>query len=548
MINYDDLSEEYSSITDDGCQLIVQILNDLKNEWISECKSLCKVLKDPYFQSLVYTADCISQRLYFAQDNDEEDEEDTDIYFSSANDWDDDGEYLKIVQVIKNNEPLGVTVSIDEKTGRVSIARILHDGAAHRSCLINVGDEIHQVNGFKVRGKTHYEILNLLERESKMDTVVFKLIPAESRNVNGTVKNNGLIVKAYFDYNPMNDNYHPCPDIGLSFSKGNILHVVNQDDPNWWQAKREIQSLPLTNSSTELYSKVGIIPGKRLQERRFVALRDLKSQYDIKNCIELIPGLKSAMKKKYFSRRKAKKMMFDLYENFNLDKDGILTYEPVVKYFPANCFYRPIVLIGPNGIGRKELIRHIISYKPYLYKQPIAHTSRSIWEWEIDKFDYYFVSREFMEKEIEFGNFVEYGEYNGDLYGIHRDAILTMIRSGKVCLMNPHPQTLKVICNAEFKPFVIFIKPPSKTESLFDSRNRKKTKLFTENELRDIILNAHKINYLYGHYFDTSIVNDDLDETVLSLIKILNSVENQPHWVPATWTTTFNKFSNLNIK
>ena len=44
-----------------------------------------------------------------------------------------------------------------------------------------------------------------------------------------------VYVRAYFDYNPMEDGYIPCRDLGLPFSRGDILEIINHDDPNWWQ-------------------------------------------------------------------------------------------------------------------------------------------------------------------------------------------------------------------------------------------------------------------------------------------------------------------------
>lgn len=64
-------------------------------------------------------------------------------------------------------------------------------------------------------------------------------------------------VRAYFDYDPTEDPYLPCRELGLSFQRGDILHIISQDDPNWWQAYRdgEEDNQPLA----------GLIPGKRLQ-------------------------------------------------------------------------------------------------------------------------------------------------------------------------------------------------------------------------------------------------------------------------------------------
>lgn len=46
-------------------------------------------------------------------------------------------------------------------------------------------------------------------------------------------------MKAHFDYDPTDDPYVPCRELGLSFQKGDILHIISQDDPNWWQAYRD---------------------------------------------------------------------------------------------------------------------------------------------------------------------------------------------------------------------------------------------------------------------------------------------------------------------
>lgn len=46
-------------------------------------------------------------------------------------------------------------------------------------------------------------------------------------------------VRALFDYDAFDDMYLPCRELGLSFLKGDILHIMSQDDRDWWQAYRE---------------------------------------------------------------------------------------------------------------------------------------------------------------------------------------------------------------------------------------------------------------------------------------------------------------------
>lgn len=62
-------------------------------------------------------------------------------------------------------------------------------------------------------------------------------------------------VRAYFDYDPSDDPFLPCRELGLSFQKGDILHVISQDDPNWWQAYRD--------GDEENQPLAGLIPGRK---------------------------------------------------------------------------------------------------------------------------------------------------------------------------------------------------------------------------------------------------------------------------------------------
>lgn len=67
-------------------------------------------------------------------------------------------------------------------------------------------------------------------------------------------------VRAHFDYDPDTDPYIPCKEAGLGFVRGDILHIVSQDDAYWWQARREC----------ERTARAGLIPSRALQERRVI--------------------------------------------------------------------------------------------------------------------------------------------------------------------------------------------------------------------------------------------------------------------------------------
>lgn len=63
--------------------------------------------------------------------------------------------------------------------------------------------------------------------------------------------------------------------------------------------------------------------------------------------------------------------MYDAAENDDFDREEIPTYEEVAKLYPRPGLYRPVVLIGPPGVGRNELKRRLMATDPDKYKTPV---------------------------------------------------------------------------------------------------------------------------------------------------------------------------------
>ena len=42
-------------------------------------------------------------------------------------------------------------------------------------------------------------------------------------------------MRAHFSYRPLDDPHIPCKDAGLSFTKGDILEIIDINEPKWWQ-------------------------------------------------------------------------------------------------------------------------------------------------------------------------------------------------------------------------------------------------------------------------------------------------------------------------
>ncbi|KAK2578480.1 hypothetical protein KPH14_011648 [Odynerus spinipes] len=439
---------------------------------------------------------------------------------------------IKIIRIEKTNEPLGATVRNDGDA--VIIGRVVRGGAADKSGLLHEGDEVLEVNGVEMRGKSVNEVCDILA--GMQGSLTFLVLPAPTNyrnNLNNRKEDTNQIqhIRAHFDYDPEEDPYIPCRELGVSFQKGDVLHVISQEDPNWWQAYRE---------GEEDQTLAGLIPSKAFQHQR----ESMKQT--IAGGKSTVRGSKKSSTLLCARKNPKKKKRNKLGANFNddgyplyattaiddYDSEEVLTYEEVALYYPRANHKRPIVLIGPPNIGRHEL-RQRLMQDSERFAAAIPHTSRPRKDSEVDGQDYHFISRSQFESDILCRKFVEHGEYEKAYYGTSVEAIRSVVNSGKICVLNLHPQSLKILRSSDLKPYVVFVAPPS-LEKLRQKRI-KNNESFKEEELKDIIEKAREMEDKYGHLFDMIIINNDTDRAYNQLLTEINSLEREPQWVPASW-------------
>ncbi|XP_065542778.1 protein PALS1 isoform X2 [Lathamus discolor] len=347
-------------------------------------------------------------------------------------------------------------------------------------------------------------------------TLTFVLIPSQQSKP-PPAKETVIHVKAHFDYDPSDDPYVPCRELGLSFQKGDILHVISQEDPNWWQAYRD--------GDEDNQPLAGLIPGKSFQQQREAMKQTIEEDKEPEKSGKLWCAKKN--------KKKRKKVLYNANKNDDYDNEEILTYEEMSLYHqPANR-KRPIVLIGPQNCGQNELRQRLMNNEVDRFASAVPHTTRSRRETEAAGRDYHFVSRQAFESDIAAGKFIEYGEFEKNLYGTSIDSVRQVINSGKICLLNLHTQSLKTLRNSDLKPYIIFVAPPS--QERLRALLAKEGKNPKPEELREIIEKTREMEQNNGHYFDTAIVNSDLDKAYQELLRLINKLDTEPQWVPSTW-------------
>uniref|UniRef100_A0A3Q1EZE7 MAGUK p55 scaffold protein 7a n=1 Tax=Acanthochromis polyacanthus TaxID=80966 RepID=A0A3Q1EZE7_9TELE len=438
-------------------------------------------------------------------------------------DIDDDEDSVKIIRLVKNKEPLGATIRRDEHTGAILVARIMRGGAADRSGLIHVGDELKEVNGIPVDDKKPEEIIRIL-----VSLIFFVFVSLDFASCVCCPK---VFVKALFDYDPKDDKAIPCKEAGLAFKKGSILQIMSQDDVTWWQAKHEGDANP----------RAGLIPSKQFQERRFALRRPVATLPFQRTST----GFRRSFR---LSRRdkKTNKSMYECKKSEIYDMADVPTYEEVTPYRrQGGAKHRLVVLVGPTGVGMNELKRKLLISDPQHFSVTIPHTSRAKRSQESDGVEYHFISKHLFETDIHNNKFIEYGEYKGNYYGTSLDSIRSVLSKNKVCLLDVQPHTIKHLRTAEFKPFVVFVKPPSierlretrKNAKIISGKDDKGTaKPFMEEDFQEMLSTAQTMETQYGHLFEKVIVNDDLSAAFSELRLALKKVEMETHWVPVSWT------------
>jgi disks large protein 1 len=214
----------------------------------------------------------------------------------------------------KGGSGLGFNIVGGEDGEGIFISFILAGGPADLSGELRRGDQILSVNGINLRNATHEEAAQALKGTNQTVTIVVQYRPEEynrfeakihdlkqqiSHPVTGgtllrTSQKRSLYVRALFDYDPMKDD--GLPSRGLAFHYGDILHVTNASDDEWWQARRVL------NTGDE--QGMGIVPSKRRWERKQRARdRSVKFQGHMPNILEKQSTLDRKKKNFSFSRK-----------------------------------------------------------------------------------------------------------------------------------------------------------------------------------------------------------------------------------------------------
>jgi len=167
---------------------------------------------------------------------------------------------------------------------------------------------------------------------------------------------------------------------------------------------------------------------------------------------------------------------------------------------------RLIIISSPSGGGKGTLIREVRAMMPELGFS-VSYTTRPMREGEVDGREYFFVSREKFEELISAGEFLEYAEVHGNLYGTSLDENEKMFKAGRDVIVEVDVQgAVQIVERLGGDTISIFILPPS-----FDILRSRLTSRGTEgeNEIRMRLKNSFGEVLQYSK-FKYVVINEEI--------------------------------------
>ncbi|XP_060723647.1 disks large homolog 1 isoform X2 [Tachysurus vachellii] len=455
------------------------------------------------------------------------------------------------VMLHRGSTGLGFNIVGGEDGEGIFISFILAGGPADLCGELRKGDRIISVNGVDLRTATHEQAAAALKNAGQTVTLVAQYRPEEysrfeakihdlrEQMMNSSISSGSgslrtsqkrtLYIRALFDYDRTKDS--GLPSQGLNFHFGDILHILNASDDEWWQARN-------VTADGEV-GDIGVIPSKRRVERKERArLKTVKFNSKSRDK----ESLNGKRKKHIFSHK------FPFYKNkepseqetsdteqhvtsnasdsessYRGLEEYVLSYETVIQQ-EVN-YTRPVIVLGPM---KDRINDDLISEFPLKFGSCVPHTTRSKRDYEVDGRDYHFVmSREQMEKDIQDHKFIEAGQYNNHLYGTSVQSVREVAEKGKHCILDVSGNAIKRLHLAQLYPIAVFVKPKS-VENILEINKR-----LTEEQAKKTFDRAMKLEQEFAEHF-TSIVQGDTLEEIYNQVKQIIEDQSGPFiWVPS---------------
>jgi guanylate kinase len=181
------------------------------------------------------------------------------------------------------------------------------------------------------------------------------------------------------------------------------------------------------------------------------------------------------------------------------------------------------VISAPSGSGKTTLVSKLLASFPDL-RFSVSYTTRAPRGAERDGVDYHFVTREEFQEKIGRGEFLEWAEVHGNLYGTSKPETELVRARGDDILLDVDVQGAEQVRNREPEAVTMFVMPPSFRVLEERLRGRKQD---SPEVIEGRLAGARKEIDRYRDYHYV-LVNDDIEETAALLRAIVLAERARP--------------------
>ena len=176
------------------------------------------------------------------------------------------------------------------------------------------------------------------------------------------------------------------------------------------------------------------------------------------------------------------------------------------------------IVSAPSGSGKTTLLQHLLrSFKDLNFS--VSHTTRQPRQGEREGVEYFFTERASFLNMVDRGEFLEWAEFNGQLYGTTKTFVQNHLESGQDVILDIDVQGARQVKAKISEATAIFVLPPSFQEL----ERRLKTRMLEPDDVIRRRLEIARSEIGFYRDYDYIIINDILETSILLLESIIRS-------------------------
>lgn len=179
-----------------------------------------------------------------------------------------------------------------------------------------------------------------------------------------------------------------------------------------------------------------------------------------------------------------------------------------------------IIYSGPSGVGKGTVRKELFKLSDLSLSYSISMTTRKPREGEVEGVDYFFVSREFFEQEIENDSLLEYAEFVGNYYGTPKKYVEELLEKGFNVMLEIEIEGAKKVMAKCPEAISIFLMPPSfeKLEARIRGRRTE------EEEIVQMRLAKARVEMDLHDQYQYVVVNDSVEQAKEEIAQIIRNL------------------------